>query len=60
MLAAMNAAERSTDGYLSNAPRHKIRQSVRDRNTLQRTRLRRSLMAPPRLPIGNQREQIVI
>ncbi|TMW49566.1 hypothetical protein DOY81_005354, partial [Sarcophaga bullata] len=37
MLAAMNAAERSNDGYFSNAPRHKIRQSVRDRNTLQRT-----------------------
>ncbi|KAM7347076.1 nek2 [Cochliomyia hominivorax] len=61
MLAAMNAAERSSETYFSNAPRHKIRQSVRDRNTLQRNRLRRSLMAPPTRPlIGHQREQIVI
>lgn len=60
MLAAMNAAEHSNDGYLSNAPRHKIRQSVRDRNTLQRNRIRRSLIAPTRLSSGHQREQIVI
>ncbi|XP_065365472.1 uncharacterized protein Nek2 [Calliphora vicina] len=60
MLAAMNAAERSSDGYFGNAPRHKIRQSVRDRNSLQRTRQRRSLMAPNRPPTDLQREQIVI
>ncbi|XP_061389727.1 uncharacterized protein LOC133324919 [Musca vetustissima] len=61
MLAAMNAA--SGDGSM--APRHKIRQSVRERNTLQRNRMRRSLMAPPmahyphHVPNG-MREQIVL
>lgn len=46
MLAAMNAASRSSDttNNLGNAPRHKIRQSVRERSTLQRNRMRRSLM----------------
>lgn len=60
MLAAMNASERSSDGNFGNAPRHKIRQSVRDRNTLQRTRLRRSLMVPNKTVSGQQREQLVI
>lgn len=60
MLAAMNAAEHSSEGYLSNAPRHKIRQSVRDRSTMQRTRLRRSLMIPTKSLNGHPREQIVI
>ncbi|XP_073835283.1 nek2 [Musca autumnalis] len=58
MLAAMNAAE---GGGM--APRHKIRQSVRERNTLQRNRMRRSLMVPTNVhhqaPIG-MREQIVL
>uniref|UniRef100_A0A1I8N4M9 non-specific serine/threonine protein kinase n=1 Tax=Musca domestica TaxID=7370 RepID=A0A1I8N4M9_MUSDO len=57
MLAAMNAA--GNEGSM--APRHKIRQSVRERNTLQRNRMRRSLMAPTNHhgPIG-MREQIVL
>lgn len=60
MLAAMNAAERTNDGCFTNAPRHKIRQSVRDRNTLQRTRLRRSLMVTTKTVNDHPREQIVI
>uniref|UniRef100_A0A1I8QC26 non-specific serine/threonine protein kinase n=1 Tax=Stomoxys calcitrans TaxID=35570 RepID=A0A1I8QC26_STOCA len=62
MLAALNASGRFEDGSnnANIAPRHKIRQSVRERGTLQRNRMRRFLMAHNQHRAMRPPEQIVL
>lgn len=57
MLAAMNAAKSSN---YSNSQRHKMRQSIRGRNTLQRSGTRRSLVVPASISNSHERDQIFI
>ncbi|XP_075157432.1 nek2 [Haematobia irritans] len=57
MLAAMNA---SGTNNVAIAPRHKTRQSVRERSTLQRNRMRRSLIADHHHRTISTRENIVL